>query len=169
MCAAAARRSMCIGATSVRSVPGSARYLLRVSEHRRPGTGGCAGTGKDTEAVRSRYARLIQERLEGARLKVIGPELVGPIMSTEAAKVGGLYDPVTGKIDDSQRKAFVQACGVELFARYGVDALLRADVRVVKASVAVYLGSPGLYSYRCISCGAKDQQCCPGVSGNSKM
>lgn len=93
------------------------------------------GTGKDTEAVRIRYARLIQERLEGASLKVIGPDLVGPIMSAEAAKVGGLYDPVTGRMDDSKRKAFVLACGAELFARYGVDALLRADVRVVKASV----------------------------------
>jgi len=93
------------------------------------------GVGNETEAVRSRYARLIQERLEGAGLKVVGPDRVGPIMSAEAAKVGGLYDPVTGKIDDSKRKAFVQSCGAELFARYGVDALLRADVRVVKASV----------------------------------
>ena len=91
--------------------------------------------GKETEAVRSRYARLIQERLEGAGLKVVGPDRVGPIMIAEAEKIGGLYDPVTGKIDDSKRKAFVQACGAELFARYGVDALLRADVRVVKASV----------------------------------
>ena len=93
------------------------------------------GVGNETETVRSRYARLIQERLEGAGLKVVGPDRVGPIMSAEAAKIGGLYDPVTGKIDDSKRKVFVQACGAELFAQYGVDALLRADVRVVKAHV----------------------------------
>src|SRR5262249_69087 len=93
------------------------------------------GVGNETEAVRSRYARLIQERLEGAGLKVIGPDQVGPLMSAEAARGGGLYDPVTGKSGDSKRKAFVEACGAELFARYGVDALLRADVRVVKASV----------------------------------
>ena len=93
------------------------------------------GVGNETEAVQSRYARLIQERLEGAGLKVVGPDRVGPIMIAEAAKFGGLYDPVTGRIDDSKRKAFVQACGAELFAQYGVDALLRADVRVVKAQV----------------------------------
>jgi len=93
--------------------------------------------GDNTEQLRFRYSRLIQERLEGAGFKVVGPDQVGPVMSAEAAKIGGLYDPVTGKVDDSKRKAFVQACGAELFARYGVDALLRADVRVVKASVNV--------------------------------
>ena len=89
----------------------------------------------NTEDLRSRYSRLIRERLEGAGLKVVGPDQVAPIMTAEAARIGGLYDPVTGKVDDSKRKAFVQACGAELYAKYGVDALLRADVRMVKAVV----------------------------------
>ena len=94
------------------------------------------GVVDNAEELRTRFARLIQERLEGAGLKVVGPSQVGPVMLAEGAKVGGLYDPVTGQVDESKRKAFVQACGAELYAKYGVDALLRADLRVVKAPVA---------------------------------
>jgi hypothetical protein len=85
--------------------------------------------------LRTRFAQHIQERLEGAGFKVVGPAQVGPIMLAQAAKMGGLYDPATGRMDDSKRKAFVEACGAELQAQYAVSALLRADVRVVKASV----------------------------------
>ena len=91
---------------------------------------------ENSDALRARYAQLLQARLEEGGLKVIGPAEVGPVMVAQAAKIGGLYDPVTGHLDESKRKAFLEACGAELRARHGVDGLIRADVRVVEASVS---------------------------------
>lgn len=84
------------------------------------------------EPVRARYLQLVEGLLQEAGLRVVAPAEVGPIMDEQAAKLGGLFDPVTGKPDEAKTKRYHEAIAADLRSR-GADALLRCDVRVVAA------------------------------------
>lgn len=88
---------------------------------------------EDADAVRAKLLGLVEARLRAAGLKVIPPAEVGPVLDEATAKGGGIYDPVTGKLDEAKAKAAKQVALAELREHHGADALLRVDLRVVSA------------------------------------
>lgn len=91
---------------------------------------------ENPEPVRARYQQLVEAELQKAGLQFVGPAEVGPILDGQAARLGGLFDPITGKPDEARTKAFHQVVAAELRSRFAADALLRCDVRVVTARLS---------------------------------
>jgi hypothetical protein len=89
----------------------------------------------DPEPVRARYAELITAQLRSAGLEVVGPAQVGPILDARTNELGGIFDPHTGKLDDSKVKALYSGAMKELKARYRADALVEPSIRVVMAKL----------------------------------
>jgi hypothetical protein len=88
---------------------------------------------ENPDPVKGRFAATVEQRLRDAGLKVIPPSEVGPVLDAVAAERGGIYDPVTGKSDPAKTKAVGDEILRRLKERFGVDALLRTDIRVVHA------------------------------------
>jgi hypothetical protein len=94
------------------------------------------GDVEDPEPLRARYAALLADRLRGAGLTVVPPEQVGPIVEERTREAGGLFDPVTGKVDESRARTLRAAIGRDLKERFGADAWIDPQVRVVHAPVS---------------------------------
>lgn len=83
--------------------------------------------------MKAHYADLITRVLVEAGLTVVPPSDVGPVIDAATKQLGGLFDPVTGKLDEAKAKAVDAAVGKELRARFNADAFLEPSVRVVLA------------------------------------
>lgn len=88
---------------------------------------------EDAGAVKAKFEAAVVAKLQAAGLKVIPPAEVGPIVDAAAAAQGGIFDPATGQVVEAKAKAAKQAALAQLEERYGADALLRVDLRVVPA------------------------------------
>ncbi len=88
---------------------------------------------ENAEAVKGRFTDAVVARLRAAGLKVVPPEDVGPLVDAAIAAQGGLYDPATGNVIEEKAKAAKVAAAAALKEKYGADALLRVDLRVVMA------------------------------------
>jgi hypothetical protein len=88
---------------------------------------------EDAETVKARFTATVEARLRGAGLKIVPPAEVGPVLDAAVAAQGGIYDPFTGKLDQVKASAAKRTAVAQLRERYGADALLRVDLRVVSA------------------------------------
>lgn len=88
---------------------------------------------ENADEVKARFTATIEARLREAGLRVIPPSEVGPMLEAATAAQGGLFDPVTGKMDEAKAKAAKATALSQLREKLGADALLRTDLRVVSA------------------------------------
>jgi hypothetical protein len=88
---------------------------------------------QDPEPVRAKFIGLIEEQLKGVGLRVIPPATTGPVVEGIVAEKGGVFDPVTGKVDEAKAKAVVEEAVRRVRTQLGADALLRPYLRVVSA------------------------------------
>jgi len=91
---------------------------------------------ENADAVKARFEAAVLTKLQTAGLKVIAPVDVGPIIDAAAAAQGGIFDPATGEVVEAKAKAAEQAALAQLKEKYGADALLRVDLRVVPAMLS---------------------------------
>lgn len=88
---------------------------------------------ENPDPVKARFAATVEQLLRDAGLKVIPGAEVGPVLDAVLAERGGIFDPVTGRADPVKAKAVRDENMRRLKERFGADALLRADIRVVNA------------------------------------
>ncbi len=94
---------------------------------------------EDPEPVRQELEALLEDRLRSAGLTVVPAAEVGPILHDLAEAVGGVYDPFTGKEDETRAERVKLDAARRLAEKYGADAVLRSQVVVRYASIRKYV------------------------------
>jgi hypothetical protein len=74
--------------------------------------------------------------LRSAGITVIRDALVGSILEAKTVEIGGVFDPVSGKADESKAFAMRAAVGQELKEKFHADAWLQPSIVVVAASLS---------------------------------
>jgi hypothetical protein len=96
---------------------------------------------KDPDDVRRRFEKLVRFALESKGYKIVDPVLVEQQWVAMSQKVGGVYDPVTGKADEAKAKAVREFTGRELARAHAIDAFL--VVRITYDSIDPWTGQTG--------------------------
>ena len=86
-----------------------------------------------TDTILSRFQSGVATTLDGAGFTVIGQDDVAGIWEPILDDIGGYYDPRTGGIIEEKRKAANQRLRRQLRVRYGVDAIVYAELIIVDA------------------------------------
>ncbi len=86
------------------------------------------------DEVAARYEALITERLETAGFKVIPSSEYSSIWDPMIERSGGMFDPVTGVLDEEKMAALRLHTTNELVAKFDIDAYVRPAIMVIKAS-----------------------------------
>src|SRR4051812_41484566 len=60
---------------------------------------------RDPEPVRAWFSNSIAAKLKDAGFAVVPPSDVGPIIEVKIKEAGGIFDPVTGKVDEVKANA----------------------------------------------------------------
>lgn len=89
----------------------------------------------EPELVRARFDHLLENQLRAGGYTVVPFGETRTVWDSLAVASKGLYDPVTGRPDESKIEGFRTAVFRELKTRYGVDALLLSSVLVVPAKL----------------------------------
>src|SRR2546425_3341536 len=66
---------------------------------------------EDPEPVRALFTSAIAARLKNAGFAVVPPTEAGPIIEEKTKEAGGIFDPTTGKPDETKVKALNAAIG----------------------------------------------------------
>ena len=86
------------------------------------------------DELAARYEALITERLETAGFKVIPSSEYSSIWDPMIEQSGGMFDPITGDVDEEKLAAVRLHTTNELVAKFDIDAYVRPRIMVVKAS-----------------------------------
>lgn len=87
----------------------------------------------NSEAVMTRYESLISTQLQKAGFKIIPSKEYSSIYDPMVSKVGGFFDPITGKANEEKLKSVRDHSMRELQRKHSVDALVYPRVIVVAA------------------------------------
>jgi hypothetical protein len=91
---------------------------------------------EEPEVVKARFLASIEARLREVGIAVIPPADVGPVLQAAMEWRGGFFDPKTGELDEAKLRGAREEALQNLAAKHGrVDALLVADVRIVRATL----------------------------------
>jgi hypothetical protein len=88
---------------------------------------------ENPDPVRRKFAEMIEHELRSSGLQVVVPAEVGPVLDAARADAGPLFDPATGKPIEAKVKALNEDVLQRVKARFGADAVLWVDLRVVMA------------------------------------
>jgi hypothetical protein len=86
------------------------------------------GEIKQAAEAQAEFESLAAEKLKEAGLSVIASDKYGSLRESLGKQDGGLYDPVTGKINEAKAKELQKKIFDELRAQYGIDAVARVVV-----------------------------------------
>ncbi len=79
------------------------------------------------------FAEELTSALRSRGFQVVGPEIPGEIWDRLINQVGGIYDPVSGRLDEERFEAVRGHFLSELAGRHDVDAVLHSQLAVVPA------------------------------------
>lgn len=89
---------------------------------------------EDPQPVKAMFASLIEAKLREAGFSTVPSAEYAEIWKRMTEKVGGYFDPVTGKRDESKFKALRKHCLRELSTKYNANAVVYPEIRFVKAN-----------------------------------
>jgi hypothetical protein len=92
----------------------------------------CPEFDRKAEAC-ARYETLITERLEAAGFEVISSKESADITNAIVEQLGGIFDPVTGKVSESKQQAVSDHLVKEMNAKFEFDAFVAPSFDVVAA------------------------------------
>ncbi len=88
---------------------------------------------ENPDAVKQRFEAMIIQRLESQGFRTVPSEKVMPVWDEMEAQMGGMFNPMTGELDqkkfDTARLHLLQ----EIATQFGADALLHTTIGVVDA------------------------------------
>jgi hypothetical protein len=91
--------------------------------------------------VRRRFEKLVRFKLESKGYKIVDPAVVEQQWVAMSQKVGGVFDPVTGKADEAKAKAVREHSARALERDHEIDAFL--VVRIAYDSMDAWTGQAG--------------------------
>jgi len=89
---------------------------------------------EDQEQVKGKFESILEARLREAGFSVVPCEAFSQTWKQMTESLGGIYDPVTGKVDKSKVKTVRDNIRREMLARYDADAMLYPKIVYVKAN-----------------------------------
>ncbi len=89
--------------------------------------------GEDPEAIKSEFERLIDAQLREAGFTTVPASRYAALRSEVGQRLGGVYDPISGKADDSKLEALAEQVHQELSEDANVDAILYPSIIPVGA------------------------------------
>ena len=96
----------------------------------------------DADAVRDRFESLIMARLQAQGFKTVPAAAYEEVWGAMSARVGGVFNPVTGRADEKKFETVREHTARELEHRHGADAILDAFVTVGYALPGTTFGLP---------------------------
>jgi hypothetical protein len=93
----------------------------------------CGVQIKASEQVIAKFESLIENKLREAGFSVLPSKEYKDIWKHNVDQMGAIFDPKTGKRDDSKIKAIREQCYKELAGKLNVDAVLISRIMIVKA------------------------------------
>jgi hypothetical protein len=96
---------------------------------------------RDPEAVREKFNPLIENAFPPAGIKAVPSRDVAAIREAAIKRLGGMFDPATGKIDDAKRQAVWDAIRHELKEKFAADAILFPEIMPVTVRFSGYSAS----------------------------
>lgn len=92
-----------------------------------------------SEQVIAKFELLIGNKLREAGFSVLPSKEYRDIWKHNVDQIGAIFDPITGKKDDSKLKVIQEQCYKELAGKLNVDAVLISRILIVKASFYEYV------------------------------
>jgi hypothetical protein len=93
------------------------------------------------EPVRAKFDSLIEVKLREAGFSVVPARESGDIYDRMTKQLGGIFDPATGKRDESKSKTAIDYTRRELSTKFNIDAVLYPTILSVGARFAANLAS----------------------------
>lgn len=87
----------------------------------------------DPEPVKAKFESLIEAKLRDGGLSVVPSREVAPIWKRMSEQVGGYFDPVTGKRDETKFRTVREHTLREINTKFNADAMLYTSIVPVKA------------------------------------
>lgn len=97
------------------------------------------GDMEDTEPLKAKFEFLIEAKLRQAGFMVVPSREYDAVWKQTIEKLGGVFDPLTGKRDEAKFKTVREHTLRELATRTKADALLEHGIGVFKANFAGHL------------------------------
>ena len=91
---------------------------------------------EDPDPVKAKFEPLIEAKLREAGFSVVPSRESAGIFESMNKQLGGIFDPVTGKRDDTKFKTVREHALRELSTKFKADAVLYPNIRVGTASFA---------------------------------
>ena len=89
---------------------------------------------EDPGSVKAEFDSLIEAKLREAGFSVVPSEAYSKIWEQAIEKVGGCFDPITGKPDKAKLKTVQEQCHHQVCTKFNADALLYPSIVLVKAN-----------------------------------
>jgi hypothetical protein len=84
----------------------------------------------DLEPVKATYESLLEAKLKEAAFSVLPSSVFADIFKQITEQVGGIYDPITGKIDEAKSKTVQEYTCEELGTKCNADVILFPSIQV---------------------------------------
>ena len=94
------------------------------------------GGMEDPEPVKAKFESLVEAKLRKAGFTVVPSREYDAIWKQTTEKLGGVFDPLTGKRDEAKFKTVREHTLRELGAKTKADAVLEQGISIVKANFA---------------------------------
>jgi len=102
--------------------------------------------------IRAKFETMIEDKLRNAGFLIISSKEMDYIWNQHSEKIGGVFNPLTGKRDESKQSIVFENTMKELNIKYHPDALLYSGIIVVAAKFSGVMASwHGVTEYRSAS------------------
>jgi hypothetical protein len=91
---------------------------------------------EDPDPVKAKFESLVEAKLREAGFSVVSSRESAGIFESMNKQLGGMFDPVTGKRDETKFKTVREHFLREVQTKFKADAVLYPNIRVVTASFA---------------------------------
>jgi hypothetical protein len=102
---------------------------------------GVPGGIENEDLIKKKFEALVTARLQEGGFRVLQSEEYGTIWKQMTEKLGGFFDPMTGKRDEEKYKTVREHTLRELTAKTGADAVLSSAISVVKVNFGANVAS----------------------------
>jgi hypothetical protein len=97
---------------------------------------GIPGNIQDPDAVKAKFEALIEAKLREAGFTIVPSRETAGIWDRMNKQLGGMFDPVTGKRDETKFKSVREHFLREVETKFKADAVLHPNIRTVMARFA---------------------------------
>lgn len=88
----------------------------------------------DPQSVKAKFESLLEAKLEEAGFLIVPSNEFAQIWKRMTEQVGGYFDPISGKRDESKFKTVLEYTCREVSTKFKADALLHSYIRVFKVN-----------------------------------